>query len=340
MKKIIVIVTLILFAVAPSICGSLDYLNSGEYVYYLDKRGGMDFFRGYIFFPMDTGDYVVFCRNLNLANNKQVNYMIQLGDRNRELSVIKIDGLSDSTPPEYRQGLIDFMNHNLMYQQSKKDIAFGSFIEDKWEDYTLLYYYNKVLPFFRFLDITVKGDTEPSYILNTAGILTNDKIKEFFTISPVHLNEKKRNPGSLSIPAKKAIRVSINGLSTELDENWVFNDQIGSPGYWLDFNSYRDSQITVEIIPDSLLKEKKLTNEEICRLSIITSPKVDYRSITGYSDKKLLYVSYSALDHDDIKNYQFFIVKNDKHIVNFSTFSDVFDANKDYYKKIINKIIQ
>lgn len=340
MKKSFFVVIYCLFLLISAIGGSLDYLTSGEYAYYLDKRGNLDFFRGYLFFPIDTGDYVIFCRNLNLSNNKQVNYMVQLGDRDGELSVIKVEGLSDTTPPEYRQGLIDFMNHNLMYQNCKDKIHFGEFFEDNWEDYTLLYYYNKVLPFFRFLDITKKGDEEPSYILNTAGLLTEKNVKDFFAITPVQLNDKKRNIKDLKIPVKKPTKVVINGLNTELDENWVYNDQIGSPGYWLKFNSYRDSQITVEIIPESLLKEKNLTNEEICRLSIVTSPKVDYRSISGYADNKVLYVSYSALDQDDIKNYQFFIVRNDKQIVNFSSFSDVFDANKEYYKKIINKIIQ
>lgn len=340
MKKSVLIVVYCLFLLMSAVCGSLDYLTSGEYAYYLDRRGDLDFFRGYLFFSLDTGDYVIFCRNLNLSTNVQVNYMAQLGDRDGKLSIIKVEGVSDTTPPEYLQGLIDFLNHNEMYQNCKDSIHFGDFFEDNWENYTLLYYYNKVLPFFRFLDITKKGDEKPSYILNTAGLLTEQTVKNFFTMSPVQLDEKKRNIKDLEIPVKKTTDVTINGLSTELDENWVYNDELGSPGYWLKFNSYRDSQITVEIIPESLRKEKNLTNEEICRLSIVTTPKVDYQSITGYSDDKVLYASYSILDQDDIKNYQFFIILNDNKIINFSSFSDVFDANKEYYKKIINNIIQ
>lgn len=265
--------------------------------------------------------------------------MVWLQENDGEISISQTNGLSDSTPVEYRQGFIDFVRFHFIYQKNKQDIYFGNVIEETGDNYTLQYNYNRLLPFFQFLDISIKGELEPFYILNTAGIINDKNLNEFFNIAPVYLEEKPRSVKALKIPIKKSKTVSIDGFSTELDENWTYNESLGGPGYWLNFNTFRDSQITVETIPEKLFEQKDFDIEKICKAAILSSQKVDYKSVAGFYERDVLYVSFSLLDPNDIKNYQFLFINKNK-LINFSTFSDVFDANKEYYKKIINKMIQ
>jgi hypothetical protein len=127
-----------------------------------------------------------------------------------------------------------------------------------------------------------------------------------------------------------------------LDDNWKYNDSIGNPGYWLSVNSFRDSQISVEKIPIDFYEKHNLTDNEFCRLNILGSgDSIDYSSIYDQIKENSFYVAFTIYDENKVKNYQCIIIKNingQKYVINFSTFSDIFDANISYYKKILDRM--
>jgi hypothetical protein len=340
MKKAIIASILLCLATASFATG-LDFLQNGEYAIYSDTRGGSAFLRGYWFGRIEDGShYVVLSINRNLESGQQVNYFVEFTDGEDGLPrIVKVDGLNDKTPPEFKQGLVDFMNYVTLYLRHRDEIGFGTVIEDPWEDYSLEFTFNRLLPFFRFSGIRVKGQDEDGYVLNSAGVCQVSGLKGLLKTGLTKVVEKDRKLGDLAIAPASPVQVTMNGLTTSLDGRWVYNDSLGSPGYWLPLHSVRDSQITVERLPEAGSPGGNLPTEEVCRLCIVATTGVDYRSIFAKEGDGRLYVAYTTYDDNGVKNYQVFIVRQvggARLAINFSTFADIFDRNPEYYQKILS----
>lgn len=336
------------FAVLTLVClGSQAFsspldVETGEYANYLDSRGAMHFYRGYAVFPITNGHDGVFIRNRDLTTGRQINYYAELAyDQENTPSLVSVKGMKDSDPPEFRQGLVDFMNFTAIYGKNKGRLDGPLSVEDPWEDYTLVYSFRPLLPLFRFESITVKGQPKVCYQLESSGIVKSDELASFFKMEPEEFPPKARGITNLTIPPASPKTVEINGLKTTLDQNWQARDLNGSPSYWLALATPRDSQVTVEKLSLEFLKSKGLTLEELCRLNIIGSKKLLFGSVYKSVQNGCLEVGYALLDDEGQKNYQIFVAKQKGdfyYIVNFSSFADIFDANVDYYKSIVRTL--
>lgn len=325
--------------------GSLDYIVSGEYAFYNDSRGDMNYLRGYWLFRMEQDQYVVFSRNVDLNTGRETNfYFVLKDDEEGKPEVVGIKGLGKGASPEVQQAIPDFLNYTYLYLNHKYEIEFDTTIEDPWENYVLLFRFNSLLPFFRFLNIKNTNDDEPRYKLESAGMLEHSKADVFLNYKGKKLEEKKRKIKDLTIHVAADMGVDINGYKTVLDENWKYNDSMGSPGYWLKGSGYRESQITVEQMPESFSMDKSLDMIGLARLSIINlEGSVYFDSIKAEKRENTLIVFYALLDGKHIKNYQYFMITEKEgkvFVINFSTFADIFDANQDYYKRILSPFMQ
>lgn len=180
MKKLVIFLIHVLL-VTSVFAKSLDFIQNGEYAIYTDTRGGSNFLRGYWLGRGENDNYVVLSRNKNMNTDQEVRILIELSDDANGLPHIdRIAGISKSTPPEFAQGIADFLNYITLYKNHVSEIGYDTVIEDPWDSYTLDFSFNKLLPFFRFLDVRQKGSDKPSYMLNCSGIANANSIDEFF----------------------------------------------------------------------------------------------------------------------------------------------------------------
>ncbi len=341
MKKITAFTLVLCIFTAAAFSAGLDYITNGEYAYYLDTRGGMNFLRGYLVFKSE-GSFFVFSRNLDLDTKKEVNfYFTAVNSADGFAQITEIKGVEQNTPPQYLQAYIDFLNFTNLYINYEEEIHDQKTIADPWDTFTLLFEFNKALPLFRFNKISVDGDKKASYTLNRGGFLGIDDMQAFLNLNQLVIKEAKRKNVILEIPQKAKNEVSINGISVALDDNWKHVDSAGFTGYCLEFNSFRDSQISVEKADLKLLKEKNLTVPELVRLSVLENKLLDYNSVKLEIQSAFIRLSFFLYDENNVKNYQYFLCwidGNDIYIVNFSSFADVYEANKAYYDKILTSI--
>lgn len=351
MKRNSVIFFLCFIIGYPLLCqAKTEYIESGEYAYYRDTRGGMNFIRGYLTFRTKEG-LIVLSRNIDVASNKSQNYYFIVNEAAKDsssdipLMIEKIVGADKQTRPEIIQACADFLNFVSVYDSSKSQFKDCKTVEDKWNDYTLLYDFNKALPLFRFNTITMKGSGKPSYVLLKGGSLNDDTAQQFLTEEFSFPEEIKRKDVSLKIPKKNKINVVLNELKARLDENWEYNEELGFPSYWLNVNGLRDSQIGVEKTDISVTGDLQTDDffTRMARTAVKHYPSPDYNSVQFKITEKHTELSYFFLDENQRKNYQYyFFCKRDKniYIVNFSTFADIYEANKSYFTDILSYVLK
>jgi hypothetical protein len=164
---------------------SLQYMTRGEYAFYLDKRYSRDFYVGYLnFLTMDenTGIEV---RSIDATTGKEERYFFIVTDDEDGFprKAINIIGLFSKI--ETRQTLVDFFNFTSLYLYTQKDYKEQGEIDDDWGDYTLVFNFDKTLPFFRFSDIKLKGNDESIFQFLHGGVLDPVSVEDFYELKPV-----------------------------------------------------------------------------------------------------------------------------------------------------------
>lgn len=339
MKKLLLLLTTLFMASTLLFAKPLDFVQNGEYVYYMDERNDTPFFRGFLFSPEGDSTYVLI-RSVNLKTNDERKFMIILSlDENNSPNITGMQGEIDQNEYDFFQSIPDIMNFVSFYYSHKDKITYETkAFEDDWGIYVLNYNYGKLYPGFKFLSITMKDNDEyKGYNLNRWGIAkTEDDIQSFFEIKPRDFTPTDRKL-SLTIPEKKPLKVTMNKIKVTLDENWKSDNSMGQPGYWLSISSIRDSQIMVE----DFSKVFPLDSEEkqcyVAQLSILASQSIKPDTIHAEYGKNGIFVSYDIYDEDNLVSYQTFRHK-DGCIINFSTFRDIYDSNPEYYSKILKSI--
>ena len=351
MKKISVILFLCLAIGYPALCqAKTAYIESGEYAFYRDTRGHMDFIRGYLALRKGN-ELIVLSRNVDRKTKNEYNYYFSVRDGindkgEKEFGIGGTVGLQKQPQTEILQACVDFLNFVTIYDSSKSQFKDCKTVEDPWDNYTLLYELNNALPLFRFNTITMKGKNEPAYVLFKGGILNSDSDgREFFEADLSQPEEIKRENVGLKIPKKNKMNVVLNGLKARLDENWKYNEEFGFPGYWLNVNGLRDSQIGIEKTDLSLMGDLQTDAffTRMARTAVEHYPSPDYNSVQFRLTEKYAELSYFFLDENQRKNYQYyFFCKRDKniYIVNFSTFADIYEANKSYFTDILSYVLK
>jgi hypothetical protein len=321
---------------------SLAYIGSGEYAYYLDKRGNTNCFRGYMHFVTEDGKDVIFVRNLNLKNGKDERFMFVVEDdeNGHPLNIISLQGQCETL--EARQALPDFFNFTTQYLGTRDDYDIQKLVDDEWENYVLIYNFNKTLPFFRFLDIKMKGSAKGSYNLQYGGLVDVDNPKQFFEMQPI-VRKKEKSRRIPVIPGKAEKTITSNDVSITLDENWEYNNSTELPGYWLALKSVRDSQISIEKAGiqdfDPNNTEDAILFMKLVLLKASTSVEMNtvkvQKTLNGYQMEYYLW-------ENNVRNYQRLTIlplRNMFYAVNFSSFADIYEKNKAYYENILNSIL-
>ncbi|MDR2768683.1 MAG: hypothetical protein LBB82_10210 [Treponema sp.] len=350
MKKVLVVIcaalTLIGCASSPSSPPGgrmlFGYVLPGEYAFYLDKRGGANFYRGYLAFPSEGGANIVFVRTINLNTGKEERFAFIVKDDEKGMptNVTNIQGEFNTL--DSRQALPDFLNFTSLYLRTKNEYEVGASIDDEWDDYTLEFSFNKVLPFFQFADIKMKGKRESLYTLEYGGILNIEDASRFFEMAPLKRSAaaSRRTP---AIPQKPGRTVNQDAVSITLDENWKYDDSTELPGYWLSLASVRDSQIAIE---KSSLKQLGITRENpyflLKVLVLAQGNSLEMNTVKTQKTPNGYQLEFYLRDDQNTRNYQraFITFAGDSvYVINFSSFADIYDGNRAYYNKILDSIV-
>ena len=197
-KKIFILAAVLVSSLSV-FARNFDYIQQGEYAYYLDNRGGNSFYRGYLVFHMEDNTTLVFSRALDLKSKKDVTYAFVVREEQGGMPVLVEQRNVPGDDPLFSQNVPDFLNFHVMYAQNDTKIGYNTSFNDEWPDYTQVYHYNKLLPMFRFLYISNDKYPRADYRLNRAGILPQKNSKKFFTMQPVYFKHGKQK-ASYSIP--------------------------------------------------------------------------------------------------------------------------------------------
>jgi len=317
---------------------SLDYIINGEYAFYLDERGVDSFYRGYMKFSTDDNQNIIFVRSININTGDEERFAFTLDD-NEEISNLQ----GQFNRIEFRQALPDFLNFTSLFLHTRNNYSLQSSIDDEWEDYTLVFSFNKALPFFGFYDIKMKGENESLYTLLFGGVLNADNAAVFFELNPNIRRQAAEIRQVPRIPPANEKRVMANGVSITLDDNWQFNNSTELTGYWLSLASVRDSQIAVERINIRTLNLTEETSYIFLKFAILAVGSAIEMNTVTISETRNGYQAEYYLWERNFRNYQRVVIMgvngNNMLITNFSSFADIYDANKSYYEKILASVL-
>jgi len=325
---------------------SLSFLNSGEYAFYLDKRGDRTFYRGYMYFPVSDGNRVLFARSIDAQTGQQENFMFTVNDDNNGYPTV-ISDLQASVPvTAFPQIIVDYLNFSTLYLRTRNNYQIQSLIDDPWDGFTLVFSFNKILPFFGFYDVKLKGENESKYILLYGGILDADSASQFFNMNPANMNvvPAARDRRVPQIPVKSEKEVEQNGVSIRLDENWQYSNNPELPGFWLPLATIRDSQIAIE-----RANLRRFSNINIFssnyfmffKYTILNAGNTIEMNTVKIQEAGNGYQMECYITDSNARNYfrtTLVLRGNDLIIINFSTFADIYENNKDYYEKIFASV--
>jgi hypothetical protein len=320
---------------------SLDYIINGEFAFYLDKRGEDAFYRGYMKFLASDNQNVIFVRSININTGNEEHFMFTVEDDENgyPLTVSNLQG--QFLGIEFRQALPDFLNYTSLYLHTRNNYHIQSSIDDEWDDYTLVFSFNKVLPFFGFYDIKMKGENESKYTLLYGGVLNLNNADAFFRLNPETRRQTEESRRVPAIPARNENKVEANGVSITLDDNWRYNDTTNLPGYWLSIDSVRDSQVAIERGKLQMFNLTEETGYMFFKFYILAAGSTIEMDTVTVSEARDGYQMGCYIWERNFRNYQRVILAtngDDMFITNFSSFADIYDANRNYYEKILDSV--
>jgi hypothetical protein len=167
------------------ITNSLNYISNYEYAFYLDKRFPDAVYRGYMLVSSNPFNSAVFVRNINANTGKEERFMFIVSDDENGYPAIVMNVQGQFYERETGQALPDFLNFTSLYLKTRNDYETQSSIDDEWDDFILIFNFDKTLPFFKFHDVKLKADGLSRYIFEHGGLLDPVSAQMFFEMSPV-----------------------------------------------------------------------------------------------------------------------------------------------------------
>jgi hypothetical protein len=164
---------------------SLQYMTRGEYAFYLDKRYGRDLYVGYLNFLTMEKNTGIEVRSIDATTGEEERYFLIVTDDEDGFPTKAIKIIGQFSKIETRQTLMDFFNFTSLYLHTQKDYKEQGEIDDDWGDYTLVFNFDKTLPFFRFSDIKLKGTDESIFQFLHGGVLDPVWVETFYELEPV-----------------------------------------------------------------------------------------------------------------------------------------------------------
>lgn len=329
------------------------YLKDYSFACYLDNRGDIPYYRGYVVFHNNQDDNTsVFTQCINLETNEGCAYSFVVGKIDDDkIGVVKMMG-TEGLPPELLQNIPDFFNFHFMYTKHEEEISYNTVLEDQWPKYSQYYYFNKYLPMFHFSKITNSISPLKELSLDRAGMIQDFRpddaegnwlsasLAEFKALRPAQFNYEDKNT---PMPKAKKMSVKLINKKINLDKNWVPYElpAEGLTGYKINLYSSRDAQIAVEDMSSfsEELKELYVMERQELFLNILlnSNKNIDYSTVTVSEKDNALCASCHFIDDNGIMNYQHIEI-SDYTIVNFSAFSEIYLNNQEYFEKIFNSI--
>ena len=347
MNKIITTV-LIIFTIISANAKPTDIfknIRNGEYVYYIDNRLNIPFYRGYIYYKADK-ELFLFIRSVNLKNKEEAFYEMVLS-LNNKIEDSKITLMSGIETNNHKQAYIDVLNFITAYNQNINLISYEYEYKDQWEKYAYYYNFNKIAPIFKIYSLFMefegkKKESAPRYIINRSGMIDIKQLKNFKNIMPIDESKIVKRNSKIKLSRTNEKSININGIKIILDDNWVLQNNLEFPGYWIKKESIRDAQISFEIGEWKKFKNLGYNDlDDFIKYITITNTGILWDTLKVIKEKEKIIVQYQLIDENKFLNfiYQEHIIKNGKLItINFSSFYDLFVNNHEYFNKIINSI--
>lgn len=347
MKKVL-LVLLFLIGFSFSAIAQQKYLScikNGEYAYFLDSRYDKPYARGYFVLHYDENTTLFFSNvvDIEAGTRKRIVFSTTLDEKGgiNIKSINMPEGVSKDEEPLLLQNAIDLLNYASMRFVSTDEIDVDSTLEDPWnESFSLWYHFSSAYPFLSFDKISYdKEHSNNGISVYCYGRYTNpDKelLEEFYEYEIKPFEEVERNSGSVPPKAKK-MNVTSNGYKIALDENWTKNEFEGNDSYWLNIQSFRESQIMIEN-PENIIslksKEEKLA---FVKMIIPAIKNLIPTSINVKFEKNDLIIEYLSYDEQNWVTYSRMRITDDA-IINFSSFKDVYETNTKYFETILKSI--
>ena len=323
----------------------LDYMISGEYAYYIDKRYNDTFARGFLVAKTEGNSAVVLANVINLTKNERYSLIFTVIYNEKEkLDIINFKPLDEFPKEEsvkIMQSVTDFMNHANMRENVDDKLSFDSqSFDDDWQDYKLTYKFSKAVPFFGFTEITFNGDPEKvTTYLQKVGYIKDigNNMSDFFNEEISEFTEANRNAKNI-IPQKKQSQVQLSGGYTALlDKNWKKESVEGNISYWLQVETARDAQITIELLPNGVDLSSEAFQIYFAKNIALLTPGVLAYTIKATLNGSNLVLTYDSYDEQNFVTYtRVEFCKNE--IINFSAYKDIYEKNTDYFKNVISSI--
>lgn len=335
-KNLFFSILLVLFS-AVIFAAPLPFVNNNEYVYYTDLRGTTPYYTGY--FTVNDDDCTIFyIRDFNLETEESVIFSAVFDIKDGEIDCKKISGKIDMSNIRVMTIIADILNFSTMYLNHSEEILYETEIGDTWDDFKTVYHFNKLFPVFKFTHLIYDGcEVADYYYADRFGLIRNDDdLNAFFYYVPLVIDMEERNV-DLTIPKASSKKVKLNGITVKVDKNWEENDSLGQPGVWLKISSIRDSQVMVEKFPDNIPIGTKEDQEYLAKVILLNTKGIFAPTISLNFDSGNLYMDYMFVDDSKFWNWQLTKIVKGK-LVNFSTFADIYLANEDYFKKILDSI--
>ena len=323
----------------------LSCIQNGEYAYFLDYRYKTTYARGYLVAHYNEDTSYIFSNTIDMDSGEKYSYyFITKLDDDGTIYIDSFGGLENLQEDKKSavfQTAVDFLNYAEMRKKSSSSITENCILEDVWsDDFSLWYHFSTAVPFFGFTKITSEKDSAGSvvetYCFGRLSSVNEEDLNKFFNKEIVPVKESVRGASSLPSKAKK-MTVNLNGYKVVLDENWQKNSFEGNDTYWLAGQSFRDAQIMVERFPENIPSRTKEDKLAFNRLVVSAQSDIIPTSIKAWFDKNDLVVEYYNYQENGWLTYSKMRIKDDC-IINFSAFKDTYDANKEYFEKILKSV--
>jgi hypothetical protein len=359
---------ILLFLLADCFLYSETFNVEGNtYAFYIDLRGEEIVYRGFLPYRLNSGDYILFVRNIYLENNNsEISYFRILPGNKKGID------LKDSIPDPVFGGVVDFVDFNKILEQMENTAEIEKTIRYSQKEYsetgnrvyddnsyeiTL----NRYLPFFKISSMRRQGEDRNLFILDKYGSIFNDELHEFYLIKP---NLEKNKVYQSQIREKREelmhdIHITLDGhwqsfdeirynLAT-LDEEAIITSVAEGPVRKIRTDGYGAS-IYVEKDKKEDISEFDFWWDDIEQYIIRTEmtdyayerkhPAIDYSSFKVFTENEKTIIQYNYYENyvDYIK--YIIIIKTDDALYKtvFYTSLGNFYENERYYGDIIKSI--
>lgn len=338
----IVVALVILLSLEPAVHSQVfEDLRPGEYAFYVQEMGDQRFYRGYWYLGgQDPRGDSFFIQNVNLLSGEEARFSVKIGrDAAGSFHIADLEGPKESTSAELLGGVVDLLNFATMYYSNRSRIAVNTLVDDSWDHYTIVYHFSKLLPFLRFRSIARKGEALPLYTLDRAGMLSLKDADRFWKMRPVAQMVESRRPEPPVLKTHPSIPVELGGYRFELDDRWLRNQDTSFLSYWLATQTVRDSVLMVERgLWVTLQSRGYKAPEEFLRNVLLHYGTVLYGTLHATGDGAQMTLSFECLDTANQRNFarlETWIEGQDLVTVNFASFAAIYQANLEYYQKIL-----